>query len=53
MVKMTKAKARRMLEEIKSKSFRIMGDCSHCSKADRTQLMSIFDMADKIKNRLK
>jgi hypothetical protein len=53
MAKITKAKARRMLEEIKSKSFRIMGDCNHCSKADRTQLMQMFDMADRIKNRLK
>ena len=53
MATISKAKARRMLEEIKSKSFRIMGDCSHCTASDRANLMKLFDMADRLKNKLK
>jgi hypothetical protein len=51
--KMSKAMARRLLEQVKSKCFKIMGDQRDLAQIDRTRLMNMFNDADKLIKKLK
>ena len=53
MAKMTKAQARKLLESVKSKCFRIMGDQRDLAQIDRSRLMNMFNDADKLIKKLK